>query len=115
MGSLNSPGDQWYKTVNTQASRLLSEKAQGGGACLSQQLVDVPFGHEREQAGDPGQGSAPTRGTAGDSPRPEPSSVGASACSPGDGVTLSARAGLLLRVPGALLPPSGRPDSWAYT
>ena len=73
--------------------------------------MDVPFGHEREQAGDPGQGSAPTQGTAGDSPRPESSSVGDSACSLDDGVTLSARAGLPVRVPGALLPPSERPDS----
>lgn len=70
--------------------------------------MDVPFGHVGEQAGDPGQGSAPTRGTAGDSPRPESSSLGASACSLSDGVTLSSRAGLLVSVPDALLPPSGR-------
>ena len=70
--------------------------------------MDVPFGHEGEQAGDPGQGSAPTRGAAGDSPRPESSSPGASAGSLSDDVTLSSRAGLLMSVPDALLPSSGR-------
>lgn len=71
--------------------------------------MDVPFGHEREQAGDQARARRPHGAhAAGDSPRPESSSLGASACSLSDGVTLSSRAGLLVSVPDALLPSSGR-------
>lgn len=86
--------------------KLLSEKALLAGSWgppSPRHPADEPCCHKGEQVGEP------TEGIAGDSHRPAISSLGASASSPG-GITLCSRAGLLVSVPGALLPPSGCAD-----